>query len=91
MHEIILLIILEKIFENFLMLHLHIRARASPHHLHEHSYASVSVRMNCFHMHMIIHMFVNVNANELFSRFVPFDSCWKTASRASATNDEGNM
>ncbi len=70
--------------------HLHIRARASPRHLHEHLYASVSVRMNCFHMCTNIHMFVHVNANEPFSLFVPFDSCSKTASRASATNGEAN-
>ncbi len=68
----------------------HIRARASPHHLHECSYSSVSVRMNCFHIRMNIHMFVQINANEPFSPFVPFDSCWKTASRASAKNGEAN-
>ncbi len=71
--------------------HLHIRARASPRHLHEHSSTSVSVRMNCFHMRMNIHLFVHVNANEPFSSFIPFDSCWKTASRARATNGEANM
>ncbi len=70
--------------------HLHIRACAPPRHLHEHLYASVSVWMNCLHMCTNIHMFVHVNTNEPFSPFVPFDSCSKTASRASATNDEAN-
>ncbi len=53
----------------------------------------VCVRMKCFYK------FKHVNANEPFSPFVPFDSCWKTASRAiatnveasDATNDEANM
>ncbi len=69
--------------------HLHIRARASPCHLYKHSYAS-SVRMKCFHMRTNIHIFVRINANEPFLAFVPFDSCGKTASRASALNGEAN-
>ncbi len=32
----------------------------------------------------------HVRTHEPFSPFVPFDSCWKTASRASATNSEAN-
>ncbi len=74
----------------FVIPHLHIHARVSPRHMHEHSYASVSVRMNCFHTCTNIHIFVHINANELFSPFVPFDSCSKTASRASATNGKAN-
>ncbi len=70
--------------------HLHICARASPRHLHEHLYSSVSMRMNCFHMRPNIYMFVHINVNEPFSPFVPFDSCWKTATRASTTNGEAN-
>ncbi len=46
--------------------------------------------MNCFYMRTNIHIFVHVNTNEPFSPFVPFDSCWKTASRASAANDATN-
>ncbi len=41
-------------------------------------------------MYTNIHVFIHVNANELFSPFVPFDPCSKTALRASATNYEAN-
>ncbi len=79
------------IFPNLLNTLYHIYTFVLVHcQLHEHLYASLSMRMNCLHMCTNIHMFVQVNVNEQFSLFVPFDSCSKTVSRASATNGEVN-
>ncbi len=76
--------------DDWVIPHLHIHARASPCHLYKHLYVSVPVQMKCFHMCTNIHMFIHINVNELFSPFVPSDSCWKTTSRVSTTNSEAN-
>ncbi len=74
------------------MPHLHIRICDSPHHLHEHSQVAVAMRMNHLHMRMNIHMFVLVCKPNHFWFVKTFARLLthvrKTASRASAANDE---